>query len=161
MTSQKRDFYRDSDKHGPSQECCMKTPHSFRSCVAGEISVGVLYCTGEGAARQETSQFPRGFTPLFAWRLRCQESTPGTRIPPATQVRLYSGGTGSQSTQSHYVRWPILTGNTVTLIFVSTVYFGIYYCYILEKEPCNVWWLCLILIIATKNLLKPKSHSVI
>ena len=90
-----------------------------------------------------------------------QESTPGTRIPPATQVRLYSGGTGSQSTQSHYFRWPILTGNTVRLIFVSTVYFGIYYCYILEKEPCNVWWLCLILIIATKNLLKPKSHSVI
>lgn len=120
--------------------------------------VAGLACCIFLAAKPREGWVP-GSAARFAWM--GQESTPGIRIPPATQVRLYSGGTGSQSTQSHYVRWPILTGNTVALIFVSTVYFGIYYCCILEKEPCNVWWLCLILIIATKNLLKPKSHSVI
>lgn len=131
-----------------------KVQYWLSACVAGGISV--LYFSGGEAARRLGSRLRRSL------RVDGPRKYSGHKNPACyAGSGLYSDGTGSQSTQSHYVRWSILTGNTVALIFVSTVYFGICYCYILEKEPCNVWWLCLILIIATKNLLKPKSHSVI
>ena len=59
------------------------------ACVADEISVGVLYWFVHGAVRRVGIQVnfdPCGFATRFAWRLRRQESTPGARIPPATQA---------------------------------------------------------------------------
>ena len=68
----------------------------FVACGAGGISVGVLYCFGGGAARRVDIQvnykggiFPRGFAAHFALRFRRQKSSPGTRIPPATQATLF------------------------------------------------------------------------
>ena len=61
------------------------------ACVAGGISVGELYCFGGGAARRVGTQVN------LTSRLRhslCmaapppKESTPGTRIPPATQAKV-------------------------------------------------------------------------
>ena len=52
----------------------------YVACAAGGTWVGVLYCF----------EIPRsGFATRFAWRLRRQESTPDTRISPATQATIY------------------------------------------------------------------------
>ena len=68
----------------------------FVACVAGGISVGVLYRFRGGAARRVCIQanfkrgiFLRGYAAHFALRLRRQKSSPGTRIPPATQATLF------------------------------------------------------------------------
>ena len=55
------------------------------ACVAGGISVGECCFSGGAARRVRTAT-------RFAWRFRRQKSTPGTRIPPATQARLWASG---------------------------------------------------------------------
>ena len=111
-----------------------KKTQSVLACVAGGISVGVLYCFGGGATRRVCIQvnlkgfslaafphakIPRGFAARFAWPLRHQKSSQGTIIPPATLAKSVLEVFSKASCNSDQFPSP-------TLVWQIVIYLSVY-----------------------------------